>query len=138
MPGGVTTEILRAAEAGSHVAAEGDVVNLLYKGSLPQLENKVFDSGDIDFVLGDGTMVTGFERGVYGMGVGERRLISVPAKLGYGKKGKRPKIPPNTDLLFDATLTYAGCDWKESKSRISMTTSRREAVKRRRKKQRPT
>ena len=39
-------------------------------------------------------MLPGFAIGVAGMGVGERRLIRVPWRLGYGKKGKRPKIPP--------------------------------------------
>lgn len=35
-----------------------------------------------------GTMLPGFAKGVSGMGVGERRLIHIPWKLGYGKKGR--------------------------------------------------
>lgn len=35
-----------------------------------------------------GTMLPGFAKGVTGMGVGERRLIHIPWKLGYGKKGR--------------------------------------------------
>merc|ERR1712151_923561 len=92
-----------------------------------------FDRGDIDFILGDGSMVAGFDRGVFGMRVGERRLIYVPSKLGYGKKGKKPRIPPHADLWFDVSLTSAGCDWTDMRM-SAMTANRREAKKRRNKK----
>ena len=89
--------------------------------------------------MAEGTMLPGFAIGVAGMGVGERRLIRVPWRLGYGKKGKRPKIPPKSDLDFDASLTFCGIDWKRRVSHKppEMSNKRREAAKRRGKKPRP-
>jgi len=137
LPGGVTIEVTRAAKEGSRVAAKGDVVKLLYEGRLPAKDNKSFDKGDIDFVLGDGSMVVGFDRGVAGMAVGERRLINIPSRFGYGKKGKKPKVPPNSDLVFDVIMTSVGCDWTDM-TFSSMSNARREASRRRGKKPRKT
>jgi len=137
LAGGIAIEILRAAERGAAKAVNGHVVKLLYDGHLKTKDGKSFDKGDIDFVLGDGSMVIGFDRGVSGMRVGERRWIYVPFRMGYGKKGKRPKVPPNSDLWFDVTLTSTGCDWTDH--RLSATSAlRREAKKRRNKKAKAT
>ena len=87
-------------------------MRLIYEGRLAKNDRR-FDNGEIDFLLGDGGMIPGFAAGVEGMGVGERRLIRVPWRLGYGKKGKKPKIPPMSDLHFDASLTFCGVDWKQ-------------------------
>jgi len=38
------------------------------------------------------------------MTVGSERELDVPAKLGYGKRGSAPDIPPNADLHFNITL----------------------------------
>ena len=49
-------------------------------------------------------MIKGWDRGIVGMRVGGRRKLVVPPKLGYGKKGSAPELPPNATLLFDVTL----------------------------------
>ena len=44
------------------------------------------------------------DKGIEGMRVGEERKLEVPSKLGYGKRGSAPDIPPNADLFFTVTL----------------------------------
>mmetsp|Transcript_118085 Transcript_118085/g.376493 ORF Transcript_118085/g.376493 Transcript_118085/m.376493 type:complete len:281 (-) Transcript_118085:211-1053(-) len=135
LEGGVTTEVTRPGKEGAKVAGKGDVVKMLYEGKLPGKKMKSFDKGDIDFVLGDGSMVVGFDRGVFGMAVGERRSIFIPSKYGYGKKGKKPKVPPNSDLVFDVILASVGADWQDMTYKHNcMPVQRREAAKRRGKK----
>eukprot|EP00930_Biecheleria_cincta_P046958 TRINITY_DN32481_c0_g1_i1.p1 TRINITY_DN32481_c0_g1~~TRINITY_DN32481_c0_g1_i1.p1 ORF type:complete len:452 (-),score=74.91 TRINITY_DN32481_c0_g1_i1:44-1399(-) len=140
LQGGVTIKVIRAAPEGSAVARHGCEVKLLYEGSLPNKKGLRFDAGEIDFLLGDGTMLKGFATGVVGMHVGERRLIHIPWRLGYGKKGKPPKIPPMSDLDFDASLVFCGVDWghRISDKRSDMSNKRREAGKRRGKKPKAT
>jgi FKBP-type peptidyl-prolyl cis-trans isomerase len=41
------------------------------------------------------------------MRVGEKRRLTIPAKMGYGKQGAPPDIPPNSVLNFDVTLLKA-------------------------------
>ena len=64
-----------------------------------------FDRGTgFRFTIGDGDVIKGWDRGIVGMKVGGRRKLVVPSKLGYGKKGSAPEIPPNATLHFDCTL----------------------------------
>ncbi|CAJ1339471.1 unnamed protein product [Effrenium voratum] len=137
LQGGVTIKVLRAAPEGAAIAAKGCELRLIYEGRLPAKNDRRFDNGEIDFLLGDGSMLPGFVIGVTGMAVGERRLIRIPWRLGYGKKGKKPKIPPMSDLDFEASLTFCGVDWKQRESKSDMSNKRREAAKRRGKKPRP-
>eukprot|EP00931_Biecheleriopsis_adriatica_P106742 TRINITY_DN81120_c0_g1_i1.p1 TRINITY_DN81120_c0_g1~~TRINITY_DN81120_c0_g1_i1.p1 ORF type:complete len:261 (-),score=67.04 TRINITY_DN81120_c0_g1_i1:130-870(-) len=140
LQGGVTVKVVRAAAEGATVAKKGCEVKLLYEGRLPGKNGRPFDVGEIDFLLGDNTMLQGFSIGVMGMAVGERRMIRIPWRLGYGRRGKKPKIPPKSDLEFDATLNFCGVDHrgKHFVSRSDMTNRRREAAKRRGKKPRAT
>lgn len=134
--GGVKVQILHAAPVGARKAVRGDEVRMNYEGTLPDNQGKKFDAGDIDFVIGDGTMLRGFDVGVCGMAVGETRLMQIPPKMGYGKKGKRGRVPSNANLLFRVIMLDAGIDW-ESKAKSNITAQQREAAKRRGKKRRP-
>lgn len=87
------------------VAKAGDTVIVAYEGHLESLEGPVFDSASkFDFVLGAGDVIKGWDMGVAGMRVGGKRELTVPSKLGYGKRGSPPDIPPNADLYFLVTL----------------------------------
>jgi len=142
---GVKVQVMREGPAGANLASQGKVVKCIYEGRLPEkkdpksIHGKRFDAGNVDFIVGDGSMVLGFDSGVRGMAVGERRLIHVPWRMGYGKKGKSPKIPPRSDLIFDVALTFAdGTDWTDQTLKGQMSNKRREKAKQQKRKGKKT
>jgi peptidylprolyl isomerase len=60
------------------------------------------------FALGSGQVIQGWDQGVLGMKVGERRRLTIPANLAYGAAGSPPKIGPNQALIFDIDLKKIG------------------------------
>ena len=78
--------------------SKGDLVRVNYKGTLPN--GAVFDSterhGPLEFRIGDGTIIPGFEQGVIGMEVGEKRNVIVAPEEGYG--------PHSTDLVQELDM----------------------------------
>ncbi|KAL3531065.1 hypothetical protein ACH5RR_010387 [Cinchona calisaya] len=88
-------------------AHKGDRVSVHYRGKLT--DGTVFDSsierGDpIEFELGSGRVIKGWDQGLLGMCVGEKRKLKIPAKLGYGDQGSPPTIPGGATLIFDTEL----------------------------------
>ncbi|MBP9111272.1 MAG: FKBP-type peptidyl-prolyl cis-trans isomerase [Polyangiaceae bacterium] len=93
---------------GSGVAAKrGDTVRVHYTGTLE--DGTMFDSSKerdapLEFELGKGMVIRGFDRGVEGMKVGSKRKVWIPYDLGYGERGAPPKIPPKANLTFELEL----------------------------------
>lgn len=73
--------------SGAIGAAVGDRVTVNYTGSLA--DGTVFASsesgGPLTFVIGDGTMITGFDKAVRGMEVGDTKIVTIPAAEAYGE-----------------------------------------------------
>jgi FK506-binding protein 2 len=102
-PGGVQVVRTRAGEG----AKNGDIVFIHYTGKLTDgmKFDSSFDRGEpIDFVLGSGRVIAGWEEGLQGMHVGERRTLTIPPQLAYKEEGRPPKIPGNATLVFDVEL----------------------------------
>jgi FKBP-type peptidyl-prolyl cis-trans isomerase len=88
-------------------AKDGDEVSILYAGRLA--DGTEFDSSakhgnePIPLVLGKHMVIQGWEDGLQGMQVGEKRTFVIPPELAYGKDGRGP-IPPNATLTFDVEM----------------------------------
>ena len=66
-------------------AKKGDTVRVLYTGRLK--DETVFDSSDgipMEFTIGEGMVIPGFENAVIGMNIGQHKTIEVPSELAYG------------------------------------------------------
>jgi len=87
-------------------AAKGDVVTVLYKGTLSN--GKVFDESTpkkppFAFKIGAEEVIKGWDQGIAGMKVGGKRKLVIPAELGYGSQ-QQGTIPPNSQLTFVVEL----------------------------------
>jgi peptidylprolyl isomerase len=96
------------------VAGEGDqaqagqVVEVHYVGvawSTRRQFDASWDRGEtFKFGLGKGQVIAGWDQGVAGMRVGGRRRITIPPRLGYGKRGAGGVIKPDETLVFVVDL----------------------------------
>ncbi|KAJ8748149.1 hypothetical protein K2173_000557 [Erythroxylum novogranatense] len=98
-------------------AHKGDRIKVHYRGKLT--DGTVFDSsferGDpIEFELGSGQVIKGWDQGLLGMCVGEKRKLKIPSKLGYGDQGSPPTIPGGATLIFDTELVAVNAKTSDS------------------------
>lgn len=85
----------------------GQIVSVHYKGQLP--DGTVFDSSykrnaPIDFPIGQGQVIPGWDEGIMLLGVGDKARLVIPSELGYGSRGAGGVIPPDATLIFDVEL----------------------------------
>lgn len=97
------------------LATPGSTVVVHYTGwfhkpLLVSQRGRSFDSSrergkPLEFELGKGRVIKGWDQGVEGMRVGGKRTLVIPSHLAYGKKGAGGGvIPPDADLIFDVEL----------------------------------
>ena len=91
-------------------ARTGAAVTVHYVGTLQSTGRKFDSSRDrgepFSFILGNGQVIKGWERGVVGMRVGGKRRLVIAPELAYGAQGQPPTIPPNATLVFEIELLH--------------------------------
>jgi len=100
--GGVVKQIIKAG-AGEKPKS-GCTVAVHYTGKLT--DGTVFDASagyPFSFVLGSGSVITGWEKGIASMLPGEKATLTVSPEYGYGDKAE-DEIPPNSTLVFEVEL----------------------------------
>ncbi len=100
----------RAAIAGDQVTVHD--TGWLYDESAADKRGEKFDSsvdrGDkFQFPLGAGRVIKGWDEGVAGMLIGEKRVLTIPPEMGYGDRGAGAVIPPGATLVFEVELFEA-------------------------------
>ena len=97
------------------MAKAGQYVRVHYTGWLYEngQAGEKFDSSKdrgepIEFALGAGHVIRGWDEGVQGMSAGGTRRLVIPPELGYGARGAGGVIPPNATLLFE--VEFLGAD----------------------------
>ncbi len=100
-------------------ADRGDTVKIHYTGTLT--DGTVFDSSDgrepLEFKVGSGHVIPGFDEAVCGMALGEKKNVHIPAAKAYGPRNEAlvmsvPKahVPPDLNPEVDQRLQMGGAD----------------------------
>ena len=88
-------------------AKNGDQLKMEYTGKLFS-DGTQFDTSigkaPLEFTLGSGQVIKGWDQGLLGMCVGEKRKLTIPPHLGYGDQGAGGAIPGGATLIFDVEL----------------------------------
>ena len=97
----------RAAVAGDYATVH--YTGWLYDGNAPDGRGTKFDSSvdrgqPFEFPLGARRVIRGWDEGVAGMLIGEKRELKIAPELGYGDRGAGGVIPPGATLLFEVEL----------------------------------
>ncbi len=104
-----TLESTDLVEGTGPEVKKGSAISVEYTGMLT--DGTVFDSSkgsgkSFTFIVGNGTVIRGWDLGVIGMKKGGKRKLVVPPRLGYGEAGSPPKIPGHATLVFEIELVH--------------------------------
>lgn len=107
----VMSDVAESDFSAEAAAKAGDRVSMNYTGRLQ--DGTVFDS-NVDpkfnhtepfmFTLGAGQVISGWDKGIAGMRVGDKQTLTIPPEDAYGASGIPGVIPPNSTLIFDVEL----------------------------------
>ncbi|CAL1706708.1 unnamed protein product [Somion occarium] len=89
-------------------AQKGDSIRVHYTGTLFSNGEKFDSSYDrgqpLPLTLGVGQVIRGWDEGLVGMCLNEKRTLTIPSNMAYGSRGAGGVIPPNSALVFDVEL----------------------------------
>jgi FKBP-type peptidyl-prolyl cis-trans isomerase len=88
-------------------AVSGKKVKVHYTGKLEdgtEFDSSIKRGQPIEFTLGVGQVIKGWDEGIALMKVGGKTQLIIPPELGYGAAGAGSVIPPNAVLIFDVEL----------------------------------
>lgn len=100
-------EIETIVEGSGVESKVGDSLTVHYTGMLEdgtKFDSSVDRGTPFNFILGIGQVIEGWEKGMEGMKVGEKRKLTIPPEYAYGERGFPGVIPPNATLIFEVEL----------------------------------
>jgi FKBP-type peptidyl-prolyl cis-trans isomerase FkpA len=109
---GLSAQILQEGDGDPAEVGQIAVVHYtgwLYDESAENHRGNKFDSSvdrdkPFSFMLDEGRVIKGWDQGVVGMKVGERRELTIAPEMGYGDRGAGNVIPPGATLVFEIEL----------------------------------
>ncbi|KAG0075476.1 Peptidyl-prolyl cis-trans isomerase fpr2 [Podila epicladia] len=107
-PTALNIDVTHKPEGCKTFSKAGDKLSMHYTGTLHKTGSKFDSSRDrgrsFDFTLGIGQVIKGWDQGLNDMCVGEKRILTIPANMGYGSRAMGSAIPANSALVFDVEL----------------------------------
>jgi len=106
-PGELKMQVTHSPGRCGKIAREGDQLTMHYTGKLSngrKFDSSVDRNKPFQFTLGVGQVIAGWDEGLSGMCVGEKRTLVIPPDLAYGEQGVGAVIPPCSVLVFDVEL----------------------------------
>ncbi len=101
---GLQSDILVEGSGAGAKKRDSLTVNFIAWLSTGEKVDSSYDRGrTLTFKLGTGAVIYGWDQALVGMKVGEKRKVTVPAALAYGRKGK-DRVPPNSTVIFEVEL----------------------------------
>ena len=100
-------EIETIVEGSGVESKVGDSLTVHYTGMLEdgtKFDSSVDRGTPFNFILGIGQVIEGWEKGMEGMKVGEKRKLTIQPEYAYGERGFPGVIPPNATLIFEVEL----------------------------------
>lgn len=94
-------------------AVKGSEITVHYSGWLAdgtQFDSSIERKQPLSFVLGEGMVIQGWDKGFDGMKVGGKRKLTIPPEMAYGSRGAGGVIPPNATLVFEVELLRVEAD----------------------------
>lgn len=109
-------------------AKNGDKVKVHYHGRLTNGET--FDSSEgrepLEFEVGSGMVIKGFDDGVTGMKVGDKKTLNIPVEQAYGEKNAemiieypKAQFPPQIELKVGEQLVMSSASGQQFQVKIA-------------------